>query len=178
MKSLIQTLLIAVTVIWLTIPVTAYDFQVDGIYYRLLSVADGSCAVSAGDVPYEGVVEIPENVHYNNKTLRVTEIKTKTLKDCKNVTRIEMSDSITQIGNGAFQGCINLQFIQLSNNIEIINDDVFLDCASLEVLTLPEAVSSIGNDVIKGCSSIEVFNLPLSLVKMASLNSISCSKLS
>lgn len=44
------------------LPISAYDFEVDGIYYEVISFSDLTCKVVSGDNEYEGDVVIPSEV--------------------------------------------------------------------------------------------------------------------
>lgn len=53
------------------LPAFAYDFEVDGIYYDVISITDFTCEVVKGDVDYSGDVVIPSEVIYNGRTLKI-----------------------------------------------------------------------------------------------------------
>lgn len=178
MKPLIQKLWMVMAMLCLSISAYAYDFEVDGIYYTILSLSDGTCSVASGDALYENNVEIPDVVTYKNKTLKVTEVNADAFRDCSNLSEIQMTDNITHIGERAFYGCSSLQSVQVSDNIEIIEELTFAYCSSLKELLLPEKVSIIGNNIVKGCSCLENIHFPSSLVKISTQDLSSCSKLS
>lgn len=84
---------------------SAYDFEVNGIYYNLISATDMTCKVTTGDASYSGYIEIPATVLYNNQTLSVTRIEACTFENCTDLTSITIPESVTSIGSGAFYGC-------------------------------------------------------------------------
>ena len=77
-----KLLLIWIMVLCMPLSLYAHDFEVDGIYYRLLSeesqVAVTYYGNNAYDVPeeykYTGSVTIPETVTYQGATYSVTSI--------------------------------------------------------------------------------------------------------
>lgn len=85
--------------------VYAYDFEVDGLYYNIVSAADKTCEVTTGDHEYSGNVEVPSSVQYNGRILSVISIGT-AFKGCGNITSITIPNSVTTIGKGAFSSCI------------------------------------------------------------------------
>lgn len=50
----------------------ASDFEVDGIYYNVLSKDDLTCEVVSGTNEYSGVVVIPSQVSYARKVFKET----------------------------------------------------------------------------------------------------------
>ena len=178
MKAIIQKLCMVMAMLWLSISAYAYDFEVDGIYYTLLSLSEGTCSVSSGDILYENEVVIPENVSYKNKSLRVVAIDSDAFRGCINLSQIQMKDNIIKIGKSAFYGCSALQSIQFSNSIEIIEDWTLAYCSSLTAISLPDNTSILGSNIFNGCSAIENIQLPDALTKIGSQDLSSCSKLS
>ena len=83
---------------------SAYDFEVDGIYYNKLS----STTVEVADCPDKitGDVTIPETVTYEGSTYSVTSIGESAFDGCSSLTSISIPNSVTSIGNGAFFNCI------------------------------------------------------------------------
>ena len=56
MKQIILTIGLAVSMLLSSLPSYAYDFEVDGIYYSVISPTDLTCEVVAGDNKYAGDV--------------------------------------------------------------------------------------------------------------------------
>ena len=85
-------------------PVSAYDFQVDGIYYNLngeeVTVTNESGEPSNGS--YSGDVVIPASVTYEGKTYPVTGIGNYTFCFCYDLISITIPESVTSIGDDAF----------------------------------------------------------------------------
>lgn len=75
MKTILKKLGLAVAMLLPFLPAFAYDFEVDGIYYEVISVPDLTCEVVCGDTKYSGDIVIPSDVVYNGRTFTVTEIK-------------------------------------------------------------------------------------------------------
>ena len=112
----------------------AYDFEVDGIYYKL--TGSSSVAVTyKGDDPwssdntasYSGQITIPSTVNYNNKSYSVTSIGNSAFFYCSGLTSITIPEGVTSIGDGAFE------------------------YSGLTYITIPESVTSIGNDAFGWC---------------------------
>lgn len=84
----------------------AFDFEVDGIRYEVTSLKDFTCGVVAGGKKYEGDIVIPSQVEYNNRHLKVKEIRSRAFLGCLSLTSIEIPNSVTTIGDDAFSLCI------------------------------------------------------------------------
>lgn len=62
----------------------------------------------------------------------------------KNLTKVEMADSILRIGANAFKSCSNITTLSLSKNLEKIDDAAFSSCTSLTSITIPGSCKEIG----------------------------------
>lgn len=82
------------------VSMSAYDFEVDGIYYNLLS--DNKVEVTKGGNKYTGDVMIPEEVN----SYKVVQIGEKAFYNCEGLTSVSIPNSVTSIGEYAFQLCI------------------------------------------------------------------------
>lgn len=97
---------------------SAYDFEVDGIYYNYLS----STTVEVADWTNEitGDVAIPETVTYEGSTYSVTSIGESAFSDCSSLTSITIPNSVTSIGELAFWHCIYLKEITIPSSVTTI----------------------------------------------------------
>ncbi|MDE5888164.1 MAG: leucine-rich repeat domain-containing protein, partial [Muribaculaceae bacterium] len=84
---------------------SAYDFEVNGIYYTVTDLPNLECEVVSGDTEYEGEVIIPSTVTFNSKTLTVVGIVYGAFSGCSSLTSVTIPDSVTSIRNSAFYGC-------------------------------------------------------------------------
>lgn len=116
---------------------SAYDLEVDGIYYEIVSISDLTCKVVSGDKKYEGDIVIPKTVNYNNKTLAITTIGFTAFRN-SDLTSITIPNTISSIENNAFWDCDKLERIVIEDGKTILtlgwiayNDGVwalFRDC--------------------------------------------------
>ena len=112
--------------VFFSISTSAYDVEVDGIYYNLIS--KGNVAeVTYGDNQYEGDITIPSSINVN-----------------------EVEYSVTIIGR-AFSYCSGLTSVTLPNSVIIIGD-AFSGCSGLTSITIPNSVTSIGNSTFRNCN--------------------------
>ena len=112
-----------------------YDFEADGIYYKVLSEAEGTCAVTYKEEenfiepyhsPYQGKVVVPEAVVYGGKTYRTTRIGEDSFHDCGQLTSVVLPEGIEEIGKNAFNGCgQRLEQITLPGSVTKIEEMAF-----------------------------------------------------
>ena len=88
---------------------SAYDCEVDGIYYNL-NATDQTASVTYWDlyhnINYRGAVHIPEKLNYDGITYSVTSIGESAFYRCSGLTELTIPNSVTSIGDEAFYGCI------------------------------------------------------------------------
>lgn len=125
-----------------TMPIIAYDFEVDGICYNILSVSDLTCEVAEGK-SYAGEIVIPSTVTYNGKTLKVLHIGKNAFANCVELEYVQLSDGLETIKEGAFKECTSLKRISIPSSVIELEDRSFSACTSLEDLTLEDAETPI-----------------------------------
>ncbi len=135
-----------------SVPMLAYDFCVDGIYYNITSETDRTVEVTFGDQKYTGAVVIPSVVMYDGYT--VSAIGSLAFYGCSGLTSITIPNSVTSIGNDAFRGCSGLTSITIPNSVTSIGNDAFRGCSGLTAITIPNSVTSIGAHAFRGCSGL------------------------
>ena len=110
-----------------TLMASAYDAQVDGVYYNLIAEAK-QAEVTSGDTKYTGSVTIPESFTYNGVTYSVTSIGNQAFELCWGLTSITIPNSVTSIGNNAFAGCSGLTSVIIPNSVTSIGEAAFSGC--------------------------------------------------
>ena len=145
-----------------SMPAFAYDFEVDGMYFNIVSLPDLTCELTYGDNEYTGDFIIPEQVTYNNRTLTVVGIHEASNSDnnkgvfenCIGLTSISIPNSIIYIGNRTFYGCTSLTNINIPNSVTSIGDYALYGCSGLTSISIPNSVRSIGNYALANCSKL------------------------
>lgn len=107
MKRLLLSLMLLVA----SLASFAHDFEVDGIYYNVLSKAGLTCEVTYkgsdySSAAYTGNVNIPSQVSYGGKMYNVTSIGSSAFWSCSSLTSVNIPNSVTSIGDFAFEGLI------------------------------------------------------------------------
>ena len=151
----IKQLLITVAMLLCSVVANAYDFEVDGIYYNILSASDFTVVVTSGDNKYSGAVIIPETIAYKSKVLKVTSIGDNAFYYCSGLTSIVIPNSVTSIGEKAFYECSGLTSVTIPNSVTSIGNFAFYYCSGLTSITIPNSVTSIGNYAFYNCSGLK-----------------------
>ena len=128
---------------------SAYDFEVDGVYYNILSSSNRTAEVTYKDTnynSYSGDVIIPSNVSYNGTTYQVRAIGAWAFARCTNLTSVGISNDVQTISSYAFYGCTNLEVVTLHRWITEIGANAFAQCSKLrKVISLRTTPPTISN---------------------------------
>ena len=184
MKLIAQKLLTLIAVLSVSVSVYAYDFEVDGIYYNILSVQDKTVKVTYKEYSngtyksdYSGDVVIPEQVQYNEELYRVTSIGNCAFYYCSSLASVTISESVTSIDYSAFSGCSSLASVTIPESVTSIGDSAFSGCSSLASVTIPEGVTSIGDRAFERCSSLASVTIPEGVTSIGNCAFYYCSSL-
>ena len=161
MKNFSKQLLIVVLAFFYITTVYAYDFNVNNIYYNILSQDKRNVEVtfrreyySAYNDDYAGDIIIPETVIYNNVEYQVTKIGEYAFRGCNKMTSISIPSNVTQICDFAFDACTGLRKLIIvdsnttlslgynkdSGSMSAVGEGLFWDC-SINTLYLGRNIS-------------------------------------
>ena len=149
-----------------------YDFKVNGLFYKIISLEERTCVVCrenenwTAHSKYSGNIVIPSNVNYNSTSFRVVGVDVYAFNEstlssisfpntmeyiddnafyrCKNLTNIKFPNSLKRIGVSAFQGCSSLTNVNIPSQINVIGGQAFLDCRLKNDLIIPPSCGTIG----------------------------------
>lgn len=103
MKPIIQKLWMFIAVLCTFLSASAYDFEVDGLYYDLSSLTNRTCKLTSGNSAYSGSLIIPESVNYDGLVFSVTEIDVQAFNS--KITELSIPASINTIPYGSIKRC-------------------------------------------------------------------------
>lgn len=172
----------------LPIAANAYDFEVNGIYYNVLSASEKTVEVTKNDgnvSDYTGVITIPGVVSYENISFNVTAIGEKAFYN-SSVSIVNLPEGITQVKKSGFQGCNNLTKCDLPESLTYIGvyafsgvslDSVYIPgnvsffgsycmSGSMTYLEFGEGVTNIPMYTFGGCHKLKTIVFPASLAKI------------
>lgn len=162
----------------LSLMVSAYDAQIDGIFYKFDSSAK-TASVTYGNFyynSYTGIVTIPATIEYNGVTYDVTTIGTQAFDGCSNL-KVTIPNSVTTIGYSAFSGCSGLTSIEIPNSVTTIGGYAFYGCSGLRSVTIPNSVTSIGGSAFSGCKGVTSIKISNSVTTIEDRTFEGCSRL-
>ena len=149
-------LILLAVVIQTSIPASAYDFEVDGIYYNIVSLSDLTAEITKGDTGYTfETFSIPETVTFNGRTLSIVKIGASAFSSCVKLSSITIPESVTSIGEYAFYGCSSLTSVTIPESVTSIGTSAFYFCGKLTSITIPSSVTSIGSSAFDHCSGLK-----------------------
>ena len=153
----IRTWLATITVLLYSLTASAHDFEVDGVFYNVISDKDvevtyqGDFSINNSN-KYRGTIVIPSTVTYSSKVYNVTMIGSHAFSRCIELTSITIPNSVTYIGEYAFFSCDKLVSVNIPENVIEIKSGAFEGCTSLTSVTIPKSVSVIEGNIFAGCN--------------------------
>ena len=149
---------------------SAYDAQIDGIYYNL-DAGTKQATVTYGSSKYTGSVNIPSSVTYDGVTYSVTTIGGSAFSSCTGLTSVKIPNSVTEIGSRAFYYCRGLTAVTIPNSVTEIGYNAFGDCSGLTSITVESGntvydsrdscnaiIESASNTLVAGCKNTVIPN--------------------
>ena len=156
-----------------------FDFEYNGIYYRISNSQNRTVAVHRGvnSHSYSGSVSIPSSVTNGGQTYTVTAIDDYAFDDCSQLTSVTLGNSVTEIGYGAFIRCSNLTSVTLPNSLSLIRDQAFKDCTSLASVSFGNSLTTIGCESFENCSALRSVTIPNSVTTISEYAFFGCTQL-
>ncbi|MBP5636774.1 MAG: hypothetical protein J6X25_04570 [Bacteroidales bacterium] len=116
-----------------------YDFEVDGIYYRIISLSDMTCAVvdsgendtkswdefvQPEEADYSGDIIIPDEVSFKGRMLKVTRIARGAFFGCRGISSLVIGANVKEIGKYA-TGVCNIDFVEIKRGNHPLTVDTY-----------------------------------------------------
>lgn len=124
---------------------------------------DSLCIItySGNDTKYRNHLFIPSETNYCNNLIKVVGIDNWTCKECTNLKKVTIPNSIKFIGNSAFYGCTSLESLVIPESVKTIGDSAFMKCSILKDIQFPAGRDSIsfGKYVIRNCNALQTMTL-------------------
>lgn len=206
MKTTILKSVTTVLVALFSLNAFAYDVEIDGIYYNLISKVKTAKVTNPYDNMidkalnnvYSGILTIPETIEHNGIQYTVTEIEAYAFQfngvasislpntitsigmgafESSSIKSIVFPNSVTSIGMRAFANCSGLETVTLPNSLHTIGDDAFSGCRKLKEVSISNTIISIGNRAFSGCVNLKTIDIPKSVSHIGRSAFYGCSKL-
>ena len=168
MKRILLKVILAVVGVAISVNASAYDFEVDGIYYNIISTGDLTCEVTYKEITsqaktYTGIINIPTTVNYKNRDWTVVSIGNETFYNCTSLAQVTLHSNINSIGDKAFYNCTMLDNVILPQTVTAIGDSAFYCCSNLNTISLPPLIKTIKRSTFMNSSLKGTLVLPDSL---------------
>ncbi|MCM1518802.1 MAG: leucine-rich repeat domain-containing protein [Pseudoflavonifractor sp.] len=176
MRNLIKTAFFCIAVTLCVFPCSGYDFCKDGVYYRIIDIADKdnpSCAVTPGnDVDgnwgiYEGNIVIPTTVDYNGRSISVVGIDEMAFMNSRNLVSVTVEAPVEVIPAYAFCNDESLERVTIPATVKALDGRCFQDCPSLREICLPPQLERLEAYAFYGCTGLTGIDIPDSVEKIA-----------
>ena len=162
--------------VFFSISASAYDVEVDGIYYNLISKGNAA-EVTKGDKEYSGDITIPSTIIVNDVEYQVKGIENRAFYRCSGLTSISIPNSVTRIDESSFSGCSGLTSVTIPNSVTNIEDEAFYGCSGLTSVTIPNSVTSIGEYAFYDCNNLTSVTIPNSVIRIEDGTFAGCNNL-
>ena len=137
---------------------SAYDFEVDGIYYR---IDDGNATVvnsTTSFMSYCGDIVIPDSVIHDDTTYIVTKIGLKAFYSCASLNSVTIPETVTIIGDRAFCNCKNLVSVNIPKSVVSIGQSAFSDCLKLDRVFITDLAAWCNTNIAIGANPLSYAN--------------------
>lgn len=155
-----------------------YDFEVDGLYYNVVSLPDMTAEVAQVNKSYNhDALSIPEHVTYMGRAFQIVKIREYAFSGCDSLTSVTIPGSVTEIGNSAFSSCNNLTSVAIPNSVTEIGSSAFGRCKKLTSITISSNITEIKSGTFWGCESLTSITIPNNVTKIGVLAFSGCKSL-
>ena len=86
----------------------------------------------------------------------------------RDITSIDIPDTVTSIGQYAFYACLLLESVTIPSSLTSIPANAFVSCRNLRTVTIPSSVESIGARAFYECYSLKDITIPSSVTSIGS----------
>lgn len=176
----------------------AYDIAIENsdgvtIYYNYINDATELevtryYAYGNTQYDYEGVVVIPNEVTFMNRTRKVTSIGKNTFRDCEKLTSVTIPSNISIINEFAFYGCSNLTAVNISDIADWCNitfnsnplryaKHLYISGKEVRDLVIPNSINKINNYAFYNCISLNKLTISNGVTSIGSGSFKGCNNL-
>ena len=185
-QSLSRQLWILIAMLCVSFTASAYDFEVDGFYYKIVSIGEKTASLAGPkDAPIEELT-IPSSVEYLGNKVSIIGVDDSAFKENKFIKKVIIPPHVQWLGDECFYKCESLNSVIIEESDSpldskpkrnsrsffeessvrdvyigrvVTGSDAFADCGYLKNVTFANSVTEIG-EFMFSMSPIESITLP------------------
>ena len=151
---------------------TVGNYGTDSAYAQVMSVEGtpvklkfpNTVKVYGKKVPVKVIASLGSGgTNLQEVTLPKTLVELKGFRGCRQLTDIEIPESVVKIGLWAFKDCVSLRSIVLPEGLREIGSFAFEGCTGLMQVTFPSTLEKLEGFVFEGCTSLRSVVIPHSV---------------
>ena len=121
---------------------------------------DGAYYLGNDTNPYVALIKTDKEITALELPETVKVVYQEAFSGCTALETVTLPEGLTQIGANAFSGCSKLKSIEIPDGVTEIQDSTFANCSSLQTITILGNVTKIGRMAFKGCAVLESISIP------------------
>lgn len=139
------------------------DIDLSGKHINVKRDAFKETALHSSEITYLNNVLVKVQPTFKG-ALKVKEgtraIADEALRDCKEITKVDLPDGLISIGGSAFENCQGLVDLSIPGSVETIGERAFSRCTGLSKIELPRTMKKIGMAAFSHCEALGSVILP------------------
>lgn len=136
---------------------TLISVSENGLWFVWLEKKHGWALDGTVGLLAEGHLTVPSQIG-GDPVLQISEYA---MKNCAELTVLEIPDSVESIGRFAFWGCTSLREVRFGTESRLasVGERAFEKCTALQTFFFPHSVKRIGNAALAECTSLTSLSL-------------------
>lgn len=155
----------------------AFDFELDGISYNIISSQDKTVEVTTSENVYSGNININSTVTNDGVSYSVIKIGDYAFAGCSSLSSVVLPEGLQSIGTGGFSGCTSLASISIPSTVKELGTRSFSACSQIKNISLSLGLEIMGDYCFSGCTSLEAITIPSSVLILGSYCFSGCTKI-
>ena len=131
---------------------TNYIYGHPAFRYIVTDTINMTCKLTGTDYSPTGRVTIPTTTVINGKRYRVTEVDTKALWSCTDITELYIAEGVEVIRGSAFKYCKGLTKVVMPRTVVKIESSAFAECSNIKDFYLGSGTREVGSNLFIGPS--------------------------
>lgn len=121
---------------------------------------------------YEGDLDIPAKVRYNNEVYSIVGVGAKAFSGADKLTGVAFPSAIEYIDDFAFEGCTSLSRIIFPGQAVTFGEGVFFKCDKIQDISFGSDWKELNLQMFRWSDSLKVINIPAKVEKIKNLKSL------